>query len=60
MAQTFFASLKHHGSTDPFRPHMLDFTELNALLDTPAILARGQRYSPESVTSTHSTSKESP
>jgi 2-methylisocitrate lyase-like PEP mutase family enzyme len=49
MAQTFFASLKHHGSTDPFRPHMLDFTELNALLDTPAILERGQRYSPESV-----------
>lgn len=60
MAQTFFASLKHHGSTDPFRPHMLDFTELNTLLDTPAILARGQRYSSESVTSTHSTSKESP
>jgi hypothetical protein len=28
---------------------MLDFTELNALLDTPAILERGQRYSPESV-----------
>lgn len=60
MAQTFFASLKHHGSTDPFRPHMLDFTELNGLLDTPAILARGQRYSPESVQSTHPHSKESP
>jgi 2-methylisocitrate lyase-like PEP mutase family enzyme len=60
MAQTFFASLKHHGSTDPFRPHMLDFTELNALLDTPAILERGQRYSPESVQSTQPPSKDSP
>lgn len=49
MAKTFFASLKQHGSTDPFRPHMLNFTELNALLDTPAILARGQVYSPESI-----------
>ncbi len=60
MAQQFFASLKQHGSTDPFRPHMLDFTQLNALLGTPAILEQGQQYSPESVTTHQPKPKENP
>ncbi len=60
MAQSFFASLKAHGSTDPFRAQMLDFTELNALLGTPDVLALGQRYSPESIGTSSTQSKETP
>lgn len=49
MAQQFFASLKAHGTTDPFRPQMLDFQGLNALLGTAAVLDEGQQYSPENI-----------
>lgn len=49
MAQQFFASLKAHGTTDPFRPHMLDFRGINALLGTTTILDQGRRYSPENI-----------
>ena len=43
-AEEFYASLKAHGSTAPFRARMFDFDELNALLGTPEMLARGKRY----------------
>ncbi|MEJ5232441.1 MAG: oxaloacetate decarboxylase [Geminicoccaceae bacterium] len=47
-ARAFFASLKAHGTTAPFRERMLDFQGLNALLGTQALLARARRYDPES------------
>lgn len=43
----FFASLKQHGTTAPFRNRMLDFTELNAVLGTDEILADGRQYDAE-------------
>ena len=43
----YFASLKRHGTTAPFRDRMLDFTELNAVLGTDRILANGQQYDAE-------------
>jgi 2-methylisocitrate lyase-like PEP mutase family enzyme len=45
--QAYFASLKEHGTTAPFRDRMHDFLELNALLGTDEILARGKRYEEE-------------
>jgi 2-methylisocitrate lyase-like PEP mutase family enzyme len=42
--QSYYASLKQHGSTAPFRERMLDFDQLNALIGTPELLARGKRY----------------
>ena len=42
--QNYYASLKHHGTTAPFRDRMLDFDQLNAMIGTPELLARGQRY----------------
>ncbi len=46
-ARAFFASLKEHGTTTPFRDRMLDFDGLNALLGTEALLERAARYDPE-------------
>lgn len=46
-ARAFFASLKEHGTTAPFRDRMLDFDGLNALLGTEALLERAARYDPE-------------
>ena len=43
-AEEFYASLKAHGSTEPFRPRMFDFDALNRLIGTPDMLARGKRY----------------
>jgi 2-methylisocitrate lyase-like PEP mutase family enzyme len=43
-AQRYFASLAEHGTTDPFRDRMFNFTELNQLLGTDAILAKGRLY----------------
>jgi len=40
----YFASLKQHGSTEPFRDRMLDFAGLNEVLGTAEILERGKRY----------------
>lgn len=40
----YFASLKQHGTTTPFRDRMLDFTALNALIGTPELLERGRSY----------------
>ena len=43
-ASDYFASLKATGSTAAFRDRMLDFSELNALIGTPEMLALGRRY----------------
>jgi 2-methylisocitrate lyase-like PEP mutase family enzyme len=43
-ANDYFASLKATGSTAAFRDRMLDFSELNALIGTPEMLALGKRY----------------
>mgnify|MGYP001057568394 CR=1 FL=1 len=42
----YFAMLKTHGTTTPFRDRMLDFAALNQLLDTDGFLARGKRFDP--------------
>ena len=41
------ASLKAHGSTEPFRARMFDFEAINRLLGTPEMLERGARYAGE-------------
>jgi 2-methylisocitrate lyase-like PEP mutase family enzyme len=40
----YYASLKQHGSTGPWRERMLDFDGLNAVIGTPELLAAGRRY----------------
>jgi 2-methylisocitrate lyase-like PEP mutase family enzyme len=42
--QGYYASLKAHGSTTPWRDRMLDFDGLNALIGTPGVLEAGKRY----------------
>ncbi|HEY4374450.1 MAG TPA: oxaloacetate decarboxylase [Burkholderiales bacterium] len=42
--QAYFASLKQHGTTAPYRDKMLDFDQLNAVIGTPELLALGKRY----------------
>ena len=42
--QGYYASLKTHGSTAPWREKMLDFDGLNVLIGTPGVLETGQRY----------------
>jgi 2-methylisocitrate lyase-like PEP mutase family enzyme len=44
LASEYYASLAKHGSSEPFRTRMLDFTGLNALIGTPELLALGKRY----------------
>jgi 2-methylisocitrate lyase-like PEP mutase family enzyme len=44
MAREYYASLAAHGTSEPFRPRMLDFTGLNDLIGTPELLAVGKRY----------------
>jgi len=43
-AGEYFASLRATGSTEGFRHRMIDFTEINALIGTPEMLALGKRY----------------
>ncbi len=43
-AAGYFASLKQHGSTEPYRDRMYDFTTLNGVLGTDALLAQGKLY----------------
>ena len=43
-AMDYYASLAQHGTNEPFRPRMLDFDGLNALIGTPDMVARGKRY----------------
>ena len=40
----YFASLKQHGTTAPWRDRMLDFPGMNELVGTPEMLALGRRY----------------
>ncbi|HEY0296334.1 MAG TPA: oxaloacetate decarboxylase [Bordetella sp.] len=42
--QGYYASLREHGTTAPWRDKMLDFDGLNAVIGTPELLALGQRY----------------
>lgn len=42
--QGYYAALKASGSTAGWRDRMLDFDGLNALIGTPALLARGRDY----------------
>jgi 2-methylisocitrate lyase-like PEP mutase family enzyme len=44
MASEYYASLAAHGTSEPFRNRMLDFTGLNDLIGTPELLATGKRY----------------
>jgi 2-methylisocitrate lyase-like PEP mutase family enzyme len=44
MAAEFYASMKQHGSNEPWRNRMLDFAGINALVGTPEMLALGERY----------------
>jgi 2-methylisocitrate lyase-like PEP mutase family enzyme len=43
-ARDYYGSLARHGSNEPFRSRMFDFTALNAVVGTPEMLARGQAY----------------
>jgi 2-methylisocitrate lyase-like PEP mutase family enzyme len=43
-ARTYLASLKAHGTNQPFRDQMLDFSELNSVLGTDDLLAKGATY----------------
>jgi 2-methylisocitrate lyase-like PEP mutase family enzyme len=43
-AQDYYRSLHTHGTNEPFRDHMFDFTALNRLIGTPETLALGERY----------------
>jgi 2-methylisocitrate lyase-like PEP mutase family enzyme len=42
--QGYFASLKAHRTTAPWREKMLDFDGLNAVIGTPELMATGARY----------------
>jgi 2-methylisocitrate lyase-like PEP mutase family enzyme len=44
MLAEYLQSLKTHGTTAPFRDRMLDFKQLNALIGTPEMLAKGKSY----------------
>jgi 2-methylisocitrate lyase-like PEP mutase family enzyme len=40
----YYASLKQHGGTGPWRERMLDFDGLNELIGTPGLLEAGRRF----------------
>jgi 2-methylisocitrate lyase-like PEP mutase family enzyme len=40
----YYASLREHGSTGPWRSRMFDFDGLNAVIGTAELLERGRRY----------------
>jgi 2-methylisocitrate lyase-like PEP mutase family enzyme len=44
MASEFYSSLARHGTNEPYRDRMLDFTGINKLVGTPEIIALGKRY----------------
>jgi 2-methylisocitrate lyase-like PEP mutase family enzyme len=43
-ASDFYRSLATHGTTEPFLNRMYDFSELNDVIGTPALIALGKRY----------------
>lgn len=44
LLQDYLASLRTHGTTQPFAARMLDFDGLNRLIGTPEMLERGRAY----------------
>lgn len=44
MATEFYGSLAKHGSNEPYRSRMLDFTGINELVGTPEMIELGKRY----------------
>ncbi len=42
--QGYYASLRQHGTTAPWRDRMLDFDGLNDVIGTPELLEQGRRY----------------
>ncbi|MPS27018.1 MAG: carboxyvinyl-carboxyphosphonate phosphorylmutase [Alcaligenaceae bacterium] len=42
--QGYYASLRGHGTTAPWRDRMLDFDELNGLIGTPELMRLGSAY----------------
>lgn len=42
--QAYYASLHTHQTTAPWRNNMLDFDQLNEVIETPALLALGKKY----------------
>lgn len=42
--KSYYGTLRKHGSTNASVGAMLDFTELNELIGTPALLERGRKY----------------
>jgi 2-methylisocitrate lyase-like PEP mutase family enzyme len=45
--QDYFAGLKTHGTTAPFKERMLDFKDINRLIATDEFLARGKQFDAE-------------
>ena len=46
-AQGYLATLREHGTTEPFQDHMLDFAGINAIVGTDDLLELGRRYDPD-------------
>jgi 2-methylisocitrate lyase-like PEP mutase family enzyme len=44
MLQGYYGSLHQHQTTAPWSDRMLDFDQLNGLIGTPELLARGKKY----------------
>ncbi len=44
LAAEYYSSLAVHGTSEPFRSQMFDFTGLNDLIGTPEMLELGKRY----------------
>jgi 2-methylisocitrate lyase-like PEP mutase family enzyme len=44
LLQRYYASLHQHQTTLPFQGQMLDFDQLNEVIGTPELLARGKTY----------------
>lgn len=42
--QRYYASLAHHGTTEPMWPQMLTFDGINELIGTPELLAHARQY----------------
>jgi len=42
--QGYYDSLRQHQTTAPWQDRMLDFDGLNAVIETPALLATGKKY----------------
>jgi 2-methylisocitrate lyase-like PEP mutase family enzyme len=43
----YYSSLAAHGTTEPFRARMLDFSGLNAMIGTHEMIALGKQYEPK-------------